>query len=269
MPTVCLVHWREVEGREWARFLEHLGYSVRYEPVDPGMQFGSLKSDPPDAFVIDLSRSPAQGRDLAVALRIFRGTRYVPTVFVGGASEKVAGVRKILPDAFFTSWDEIGGILPAALAAPPIRPVVPASALAGYSGTPLPKKLGIKAGTRVLLVGAPPDFQSTLGTLPEGVQFVKRFGAGVGLILWFVRSPRELETGIGKWAPRVGKGGIWIIWPKQSSGLASELSQATVRKAGLTTGLVDYKIAAVDQTWSGLKFAVRAGREEGALTPTR
>jgi hypothetical protein len=80
----------------------------------------------------------------------------------------------------------------------------------------------------------------------------------VDLVLWFVRSARELEGGIETWSARVGKGGLWIVWPKKSSGFATDLQQAIVRKTGLKAGLVDYKIAAIDQTWSGLKFAIRS-----------
>lgn len=259
MPSVCLAHWREGEGRERARFLQGLGFSTRYDPVDAGALLAALTADPPAAVVIDLSRSPAQGRDLAVALRIHGATRRVPLVFVGGAPEKVARVRGVLPDASYTTWEEVAARLREVIADPPTDPVVPQSAMAGYSGTPLPKKLGIKAGSRVLLVDAPKGFQETLGRLPEGVIFRKRFGDGVDLILWFVRSLGELEKGMGKWPSRVGKGGIWIIWPKRSSGVTSDLSQAAVRRVGLASGLVDYKIAAVDETWSGLKFAVRKG----------
>lgn len=257
MPSVCLAHWREEEGRERARSLEELGFSIRYDPVDAGGLLAALKADPPAALVIDLSRSPAQGRDLAVALRIHGATRKMPLIFVGGIPEKVERVKEVLPDASYTGWEEIGVCLREAMANPLSDPVVPQSTLAGYSGTPLPKKLGIKAGTRVLLAGAPDEFPETLGRLPEGVALRKRFGDGVDLILWFVRSLEELEKGIGKWASRVGRGGIWILWPKKSSGVPSDLSQVAVRGVGLASGLVDFKIAAVDETWSGLKFAVR------------
>jgi hypothetical protein len=258
MPSiVCLAHWREEEGRERARFLEGLGIRVRYDPVDAGRLLASLKADPPAALIIDLSRSPAQGRDLAVALRIHKATRRMPLIFVGGAPEKVARVRDVLPDAVYTAWEEIDARLPEAVADPPSSPVVPESALAGYSGTPLPKKLGIKAGMRVCLARAPEGFPRTLGPLPGGVTLLARFAEPVDLILWFVRSEGELKQGIQSWVSRVGKGGIWILWPKKGSGVPSDLSQALVRRVGLDSGLVDYKIAAVDETWSGLKFAVR------------
>ena len=258
MSKVGLAHWRMEEGYLRKAELEARGFSVEYHPVAAGELLGVLKAQPPAALIIDLSRSPAQGRDLGVALRIHGSTRQVPLLFVEGDAEKVARVRQVLPDAIFTSWSGVAEPLKEVMARPPSDPVVPESALAGYSGTPLPRKLGIKEGNQLLLVRGPKGFQDTLGPLPDGVRFVTRYGPRVDLILWFVRQEGELEAGIEKWAPRVGRGGIWILWPKKSSGFPSDLKQATVRRVGLANGLVDYKIAAVDSTWSGLKFAVRS-----------
>jgi hypothetical protein len=257
MKPIRLVSWKEEEGRAKERRLGELGYQVIYEAADAGKLLKILKEDRPEALIIDLSRSPAQGRDLGVALRVRASTRHIPLVFAGGAEEKVERVKSVLPDAEFTSWELVGVALQRALTNPPASPVVPDSALAGYSGTPLPKKLGIKPSSKVLLAGAPPDFSDILGALPEGATLVNRFSEDVDLILWFVRSGQELKRDVGKWYSRVGKDGIWILWPKRSSGVASDLQQSLVRRAGLDAGLVDYKIAAVDAVWSGLKFAVR------------
>lgn len=258
MDTVCLAHWREVEARARAEELRDRGFRVEYEAVDAGVLLKRLREDPPAALVVDLSRSPAQGRDLALAVRIHSATRRIPLIFVEGTAEKVAGVRKLLPDAAFTTWDgDLVETLKRALANPPGNPVVPSSALAGYSGTPLPKKLGIKSGGRVLLVGAPPGFGELLDPLPENVRIFRRFVKPPILVLWFVRSVRELERGIEKWRSRVSRDGIWIIWPKRGSDLPSDLTANVVRRVGLESGWVDYKIAAIDENWSGLKFAIR------------
>jgi len=257
MKRVRLVAWREDEGHARAQELHRHGVQAVFEPADPSRIARTLAEAPPDALVIDLSRKPAQGRDLGVFLRVRAGTRQIPLVFAGGSVEARANVRKVLPDAETTLWEEIQGALARVLTAPAENPVVPPSAMAGYSGTPLPKKLGIKAGGRVLLVGAPDGFSKTLGPLPEGVALAKRYSPSVGLILWFVRSRRELRRGLERWVARVGREGIWIVWPKQSSGVPTDLKQNVVRQAGLEAGLVDYKIAAIDGTWSGLKFAMR------------
>jgi hypothetical protein len=144
-----------------------------------------------------------------------------------------------------------------AIAKPPASPVVPASNLAGYSGTPLPKKLGVKPHSTVALVGAPKDFEKTLGELPEGVRLKKRADRACDLIIWFVRMRAELYDRVKEMGELTGAGGLWIAWPKQASGVASDMTQNVVRETGLTSGLVDYKVCAIDATWSGLKFARR------------
>lgn len=128
--------------------------------------------------------------------------------------------------------------------------------MAGYSGTPLPKKLGIKEGSRVALVNAPKDFQ--LGELPDDVQFIKRPAKSLDIILLFVLTERELTRNFAKLAVTlVSNGMIWIAWPKKSSGVVTDLSEPRVRQIGLDAGLVDVKICAIDDTWSGLKFVYR------------
>lgn len=130
--------------------------------------------------------------------------------------------------------------------------------MAGYSGTPLTKKLGIKEGARVALVSAPKDFQSELKDLPDGVQFLKPMTKSLDIILFFVLSERALSKDFSKLAARLTANGmIWIAWPKKSSGVATDLSFENVQRIGLDAGLVDVKICAVDETWSGLKFVYR------------
>ena len=131
---------------------------------------------------------------------------------------------------------------------------------AGYSGTPLPKKLGIRPGSVVRLLGAPKEFRQTLGALPEGAELTADFHLEANPTLWFIRSRAELERGIDGVVGRVGNGSVWMIWPKKSSGVASDLSEREVREAGLASGLVDYKVCAVDATWSGLLFTRRKGK---------
>jgi alkylation response protein AidB-like acyl-CoA dehydrogenase len=127
--------------------------------------------------------------------------------------------------------------------------------MAGYSGTPLPK-LGIKPGGSVALVRAPEGFQRKLDPLPENVCFPGR--GSVQLVLLFVRSQAELARRFPAAVKRLQeRGGLWIIWPKKASGLATDLGEIEVRRYGMDSGFVDYKVCAVDQTWSGLLFARR------------
>jgi hypothetical protein len=130
--------------------------------------------------------------------------------------------------------------------------------MAGYSGTPLVKKLGIKEGSRVAFVNAPEDFQATLGELPDDVKLMKSATNSLDLILFFVLSERILVRDFAKLAARLTNNGmIWIAWPKKSSGVATDLTFERVQRIGLDAGLVDVKICAIDETWSGLKFVYR------------
>jgi hypothetical protein len=130
--------------------------------------------------------------------------------------------------------------------------------MAGYSGTPLPKKLGIKEGSRVALVNAPQDFESELGELPDNVEFIKRPTKSLDIILFFVLNERALARDFAKLAAKLTANGmIWIGWPKKSSGVTTDLSEQRVRDIGLNAGLVDVKVCAIDETWSGLKFVYR------------
>jgi hypothetical protein len=253
---VCLIHWNPAESVERAERLRAAGYETVFLSLK-GAGMRGIRENPPDAMVIDLSRIPSHGRDVALSVRMKKSTRRMPLVFVDGDPEKVARVKLSLPDAVYTTWAGIRAALKHAIAHPPEAPVVPGSALAGYSGTPLPRKLGIKPGATVALVGAPPDFAATLGDLPEGVTMKSTVNGNPDLAIWFTRSRNDLMRRIGAMASRTPKGGLWIAWPKKTSALASDLSEATVRETGLAAGLVDYKICAVDATWSGLKFARR------------
>jgi hypothetical protein len=129
---------------------------------------------------------------------------------------------------------------------------------AGYSGTPLPRKLGIRPGDRVALLHAPEDFEDTLGELPAGVSVRRRARGPRDVIVAFVRTRPELDRGLDRWRAALDPtGGLWIAWPKRSSGVPTDLSDGVVRAAGLASGLVDNKVCAIDATWSGLRFVVR------------
>ena|SRR5215469_2977277 len=130
--------------------------------------------------------------------------------------------------------------------------------MAGYSGTPLVKKLGIKPDALVALLGAPPAFERLLRPVPAGVRFTTRAAGEPALVIWFATSQRALEGRVQDVARLIGRGaGLWIAWPKRASGVATDLSEDVVRAAGLAHDLVDYKVCAIDETWSGLKFARR------------
>lgn len=130
--------------------------------------------------------------------------------------------------------------------------------MAGYSGTPLPKKLGIKEGSRIALINAPTDFARQLGKLPDNAQIVTRVTKPLDIALLFVLTERALLRDFDNLAKKLATNGmIWVAWPKKSSGVGTDLSFERVQRIGLDSGLVDVKICAIDEVWSGLKFVIR------------
>lgn len=130
---------------------------------------------------------------------------------------------------------------------------------AGYSGTPLPKKLGIKPGAKVLLVEAPEGFEGELGPLEEGATLRRKATGGpFDVILLFVERYADLKRRLPGLARNlVPNGGLWVGYPKKSSGVATDLVFDTVQREGLDLGLVDNKICAIDEVWTGLRFVIR------------
>ena len=129
---------------------------------------------------------------------------------------------------------------------------------AGYSGTPLFQKLGVKAGTTIHLIGAPPGYRKLLAPLPEGVMFATRLSAATDIVHIFSTK----RAGLGKALAAVRKqmrpdAMVWVSWPKKTSRVATDLTEDIIRELALPLGLVDVKVCAVDEVWSGLKLVVR------------
>lgn len=132
--------------------------------------------------------------------------------------------------------------------------------MAGYSGTPLAQKLGIKEGHQVALVEALEDFGQTLGTLPVDVVLHDQASGRqrFNVIVLFVTTKADLCRQFRALARRLTpEGGLWIAWPKKASGVATDLSENVIREIGLAEGLVDNKVCAVTDVWSGLRFVIR------------
>ncbi len=257
MLSIRLIHWNAAEAEQRAARLAKAGYEVLFAAPHGRDILGELKAAPPAAIVIDLGRLPSQGRDLALLIRSQKATSRIPLVFAGGEADKVAQVQKSVPDAVYTSWSRIRSALKRAITHPPADPVRPASVFAGYSGQPLAKKLGIKPHMTVALHAAPEDFAETVGPLPEGARLRAGARGNYGLLIWFARSRKDLHHGIDHMALLAADVPLWIAWPKKASGLDTDLSETDVRQRGLDAGLVDYKICAIDATWSGLLFRRR------------
>jgi hypothetical protein len=132
------------------------------------------------------------------------------------------------------------------------------SSAAGYSGTPLVRKLGIKPDARLGLVNAPDGFDTTLGELPEGVTIRRRARGPMDVIVAFYVRRDELERRLDALRGALDpSGGLWIAWPKRASGVATDLGENIVRELGIAAGLVDNKVCAIDEVWSGLRFVYR------------
>jgi len=130
--------------------------------------------------------------------------------------------------------------------------------VAGYSGTPLVKKLGIKPGARLHIADAPNGYAATLGALPEGVVRVRTLRGPLDVVQYFTVSRAALERRFAVLAKSLAPAGmLWISWPKKSAQVDTDVTGDVVRGVGLKNGLVDVKVCAVDETWSGLKFVRR------------
>jgi hypothetical protein len=263
MAQVRLVCWKEDLAVERARVLKKAGLDIDASPFNPAGMITRLRENPPAVMLIDLDRLPSHGLAVAVMLRTSKSMRHTPIVFAGGAEEKVARVRGEVPDAIFTDWTKAAAAVKSAMKKAPFVVAQPVPPMQRYTGSPLAKKLDLKAGTKAALIGAEEGFVELLGDLPEGVELQSRVTAGTKLMLWFVRAPHELAAAIEIAGARMVEGcSMWIIYPKKAGRYKVEFNQNDVRLAGLAVGLVDYKICAVDADWTGMKFARRRTRSK-------
>jgi hypothetical protein len=130
--------------------------------------------------------------------------------------------------------------------------------MAGYSGTPLAQKLGIKAGQKVVTIGAPVGYRKLLAPLPEKVSFTSEIKADAVFVHIFVSKRKVLEKELKRLRKLIADAGtLWISWQKKSSGVPSDITEDTIRDVALPLGFVDVKVCAVDETWSGLKLMIR------------
>jgi hypothetical protein len=138
--------------------------------------------------------------------------------------------------------------------------------MAGYSGTALVKKLGVKPGANIVFVNAPSAYANELD-LPADVSTNSQSGKPLDFVQLFVKSEKELTKKFSQYAKRLNASGmLWVSWPKKSSGVATDLSENIVRDIGLAAGLVDVKVCAVNEVWSGLKFVFRL-RDRAKVNP--
>lgn len=129
---------------------------------------------------------------------------------------------------------------------------------AGYSGTPLPKKLGITESTQVTLIGAPPEYESLLGVVPVGAKVGAALSRKTGLVHVFVTQREELARHLATLRRKIpDDAAVWVSWPKKASKVATNVTEDVIRELALPLGFVDIKVCAVSEVWSGLKLVVR------------
>jgi CheY-like chemotaxis protein len=260
MSRLRLIHWNAPEAARYQTLLKDAGHHVEYNPEFSPQLMRDWRTSPPDAFVIDLSRLPSHGREIAIALRQSKATRAIPLVFCEGEEEKIAKTRTLLPDAVFCPFSRLKstlGKLPVAASAP----VVPKAMMDRYAGRTTAQKLGVRDGDRVCLLEASRDVTAVLGKLPDTVALVESpIGAAVTLL--FVTEPQELQRQLSELRSVAGQTKLWVCWKKGKS-TENGVGERLVRETGISLGLVDYKICSINQVWSGLCFASKKAKERG------
>lgn len=247
MPVIRFITWNEAWN---SRALKIPGFTVDAPPFTSSRLVTRIRELAPAAVLIDLDRRPSHGRAVAILLRSTKGTREIPIVFAGGEPEKIERVRRDLAGSVFTDWKNVAKSLQQAIR-DGAQPAVPGY-MTQFYGSSLPKKLGLK--DEVALINAPENFEEQLGDL-EGVSLRPAISRATHLAIWFVRSRAEVEDGLDWIVARLPAGrSLWICYPKRASRFATDLTQNELRSIALGAGLVDYKICAIDQDWSGLKF---------------
>jgi CheY-like chemotaxis protein len=257
MPRLRLIHWNAAEATRYLALLQKAGHRVEYSPEFSSQLMREWRLSPPDAFVIDLSRLPSHGREIAVALRQSKATRHIPIVFCEGEEEKVAKTRALLLDAVFCKFPKLITSLRSAGRSTAQEPAIPPAMMDRYAGRTTAQKLGIRPGAAVMLVDPPRSMPAALGELPEAVTFVENASDRPAVTLCFATDPHELRQQISSLRGLAKETKLWICWRKGK--LAEKgVSERVVRETGMALGLVDYKICSVSEIWSGLLFAAKA-----------
>jgi hypothetical protein len=252
--TVRVFHPRAKEAEALLAMLRAAGYRAIYHTTPGAPSVREVQAEGPSAIVIDLSRLPSHGRAVGAWVRGSKGIRNIPLIFVGGDPAKVAAIRREIPDAVYTSHEK----LPAALrlAKAPKEPVIPRQAMDTTPGRANAQKLGIREGARVFMIDPPNDYERVVGALPDGVEVVE--GPPASVALWFAHDPAEFEAALPKRRALAATSKLWILWPKDRR---DGFNGTFVRARALKLGLVDYKICSLNDTWSGMLFAVKKSRK--------
>jgi CheY-like chemotaxis protein len=257
MLRIRLLHWKAQEAATHLQLLRKSGYGVEHDEQFSPALMKSWRESPPDAFLIDLSRLPSHGREIAVALRQSPKTKFVPLVFCDGLPEKVDSVRAFLPDAVYCNSSNLPSALAQAIQNRLVDPVKPAAMMDRYKNRTAARKLGIKAGSVVALVDAPQEATGILGELPENVELRVEPTSRAAVTLCFLYEPHRVGPLLSELRHYATTGKLWILWQKGGSAARGDVTESLVRNQALDLGLVDYKICSVDAHWTAMLFALK------------
>lgn len=264
MARIRLIHWKKSEAAGHIQALTAAGYQVEHDEHFRPALMRAWRESPPDGFVIDLSRLPSHGREIAIALRQSPATRSVPMVFCAGDPEKVNALRALLPDAAYCDPPKLRSALKKALAFPPANPVRPTAMMDRYKSRTASEKLGIMKGASVALINPPRDVERVLAPLPPDTRLLETETGepSAEVHLCFINRPDELGSLVSALRPLVRSSKLWILWRKGGKSTSGKVTENLVRNHTLELGLVDYKICSVNEIWSALLFASRKTEKE-------
>lgn len=257
MPRVRLLHWNAQEAEAHIAALRRSKFTLEYDERNSTALMKSWRERPPDAFVIDLSRLPSHGREIAIALRQSPRTRCVPIVFCGGSEEKVNTIRSLLPDAVYCSLPELVSALRRAIKDPPTESIKPLPMMERYAHRTAAQKLGIVEFSRVSLVDAPPNALKILGELPSGVEISEDSTKTASVMLCFLHHAHSVGPTFSEVRHFAATIKLWALWRKGGTAAHGDVTERLVRESALDLGMVDYKICSVDSLWTAMLFARR------------
>jgi hypothetical protein len=246
LTRVLVIHRDTAEAATWASRLCTLGFEAAPYLSLGAKGFRGIRQSPPHAILIDLTRLPSYGKAMGILLRQQKTLASIPLVFLEGDPDKTAQVRAVLPDAVFTGWTKVEVAIPKAILQSPREPAPPRD-----PGTSVPAKLGIGEASRVALVHAPAGF-----ALPD-VPTQKQVG-DADVVMLFFRTSAALGRELPDLPGMMRKGRrVWVLWPKQASAAPGDLTMVRIREMASGVGLVDFKVCAVDETWSAMALGKR------------
>ena len=260
MAKLLVVHWKPAEAEGGIALLKRAGHEVEVYSEQGGAGLGRFKEAPPAVVVISLERLPSHGRTMGHWFRTTKATAHVPVVFVGGAEEKVEIARAMFADAVFTPWNRVRGAVTKAMRRPQEAMPTPAC-----STKEVWQKMQIQSGDHVLQLGGPARLKPILGpSLPHDVKLSRRIGTApkppkqVDQVLLFVERLADLKHGFPiATAATPGRRALWICWPKKTSSISTDVTQAAVMAFARASGWTDTKICRIDDDWSGHMFRRR------------